>query len=333
MAPRDTHAADQGIDLDPAQVLATNMQCTLKEPISCSGVGLHSGKKISMTLLPAEPGTGILFRRTDIAGGGAEIPARWDSVVDTRLCTVIGDSDGNIVGTIEHLLAALAGAGVDNAVIELNGPEVPVMDGSAAPFVFLMECAGIVEQNQMQPRIEVLKPVSVAEAGKSATLMPSTGSSFSFEIDFATPVIGRQALYFDMKPGRFSAEIARARTFGFEKDVAQLRAMGLAKGGSLENAVVLGEDRVLNDDGLRFEDEFVRHKLLDSVGDLALAGAPIQGHFHGFKSGHALNNTLLRALFADNDAWRVVNAPEDFTDSFLDVTPEQAKSRRFAASA
>lgn len=308
MSPRDMI----GNDRDGAfyQEECVN-QRTLRESISCSGTGLHSGQKITMTLHPAEPDTGVTFRRSDVAGGGAHIPCRWDTVVDTRLCTVVADGNGVIVGTVEHLMAALAGTGIDNILVEINGPEVPVMDGSSAPFVFLVECAGTVEQGVPRRVVEVVAPVSVSGPGKSATLLPSSGSSYSFEIDFPNRVIGRQAYFFDMRPGSFGQEIARARTFGFEKDVAQLRSMGLARGGSLENAVVLAEDRVLNEDGLRFENEFVRHKILDSVGDLALAGVRIKGHFHGFKSGHALNNQLLKTLFADRDAWRIVGETDD----------------------
>jgi len=311
MAPRDTIGNDRDGTFHPNLCV---FQRTLRTSISCSGTGLHSGQKITLTLHPAEPGTGIVFRRSDVAGGGAEIPCRWDAVVDTRLCTVIADDGGVLVGTVEHLMAALAGMGIDNLLIEVNGPEVPVMDGSSAPFVFLVECAGIVEQDTPRQTIEILKPISVAGPGKTATLLPSGGCSFSFEIDFPNRAIGRQSCFFDMQPDNFREQIAKARTFGFEKDVAQLRSMGLARGGSLENAVVVSDDRILNEEGLRYRDEFVRHKVLDSIGDLALAGYRIQGHFHGFKSGHALNNQLLRALFADRAAWRFAGAFETAID-------------------
>ncbi len=281
-------------------------QKTLKESISCSGTGLHSGLKLSLTLRPAEPNMGMVFRRTDLSGRGATIHARWDNVVDSRLCTTIGNADGVTIGTVEHLVAALAGAGVDNVLVEVSGPEVPVMDGSAEPFSFLIECAGTVEQDEPRKAIQILQPVSVGDVNKSAALMPSSGRSFSFEIDFDNSVIGRQQLQVELVNGTFRRELARARTFGFAHEVAQMRSMGLARGGSLENAVVISDDQILNDDGLRFDDEFVRHKLLDSIGDIYLAGYPVIGHFHGFKSGHALNNALLHKMFAQPDTWRLV---------------------------
>jgi UDP-3-O-[3-hydroxymyristoyl] N-acetylglucosamine deacetylase len=280
-------------------------QHTLKDVIDCSGIGLHSGARVSMTLCPAEPDRGIVFRRTDIAGGGIEIPARWDAVVDTRLNTTLGDANGVTIGTVEHVMAALSGAGVDNAVIELNGPEVPIMDGSAAPFIFLIECAGVVEQDAPRRVVEILRPVSVGDRQRSAMLSPGNSFSVSFEIDFEGTLIRQQQFFGDFSNGAFRRDIARARTFGFEDEVAELQAAGLARGGSLDNAIVVSGDRILNDDGLRFEDEFVRHKVLDSIGDLYLAGGQIIGHFHGFRSGHGLNHELLRALFADDDAWRV----------------------------
>ena len=299
--------------LNPPAQRSRFYQRTLKEVISCAGVGLHSGKKVAMTLCPAEPGTGIVFHRTDLPNGPIRIPALWDRVVDTQLCTVLGNDDGVTVGTVEHLMAAIAGAGVDNVIVELNGPEVPIMDGSAAPFQFLLDCTGLIEQDAPRMAIEVLKPVSVGDDERSASLTPADSFSASFQIDFENPLIGRQKFFFDAVDGAFQREIARARTFGFASEVAQLQAMGLAKGGSLENAVVLTGDRVLNEDGLRFEDEFVRHKVLDSVGDLYLAGGPLLAQFHGFRSGHGLNNDLLKRLFADETAWRRVPmmAPRD----------------------
>ncbi|MGE0736659.1 MAG: UDP-3-O-acyl-N-acetylglucosamine deacetylase [Alphaproteobacteria bacterium] len=281
-------------------------QRTLKTTINCSGTGLHSGAKAAITLHPADANTGIVFHRTDIAGAGALIPARYDRVVDTRLCTVLGNDKGITVATVEHLVAALAGFGIDNCIVDVHGPEVPIMDGSAEPFSFLIDCAGIVEQDAPRKAIEILKPVSVGDREKCAMLSPASTCSVSVEIDFENQVVARQKYFFDFSTGNFQNEISRARTFGFEKDVQQLRAMGLAQGGSLENAVVVGHDRVLNEDGLRFDDEFVRHKLLDSIGDLYLAGGMVLGHFHGFRAGHALNNQLLRTVFADPSAWRVV---------------------------
>lgn len=279
-------------------------QRTLKTSISCTGIALHSGAKVTMTLRPAEADQGIVFRRTDIAGRGAEIPARWDHVADSRLCTVIANQDGTSVATIEHLMAALAGMGIDNVTVELNGPEVPVMDGSSAPFVFLIECAGVVSQPAPRKVIRVLKPVTETNGETVASFTPSReGMRLDFEIDFAAKAIGRQRETFLLTPATFKAEIARARTFGMLEDIPKMRAAGLGLGGSLDNAVVVNGDQILNEDGLRFDTEFVRHKILDAVGDLALAGYPIIGHYHGVRSSHAHNNVLLRALLNDPDAW------------------------------
>jgi len=278
---------------------------TLKTSIGCAGIGLHSGAKVTMVLHPAEPGTGIRFRRVDIAGGGAIVPAHFSAVHDTRMNSCLRNDDGVVVGTVEHLMAALAGMQIDNCLIDINGPEVPVMDGSSAPFLFLIECAGVVEQDSARQAIKVLKRVSIKDGDRFVALTPSPAFSVRFEIDFASSAISRQEFFINLSRGTFKSEISRARTFGFEQEVAQLRAYGLARGGSLDNAVVIDSTgaKVLNDDGLRYGDEFVRHKVLDAVGDLYLAGAPILGHFHGIRSGHALNNQLLRALFADSTAW------------------------------
>ncbi|HTH15466.1 MAG TPA: UDP-3-O-acyl-N-acetylglucosamine deacetylase [Magnetospirillum sp.] len=280
-------------------------QRTLKTAIGCTGVGLHSGAKVTMVLHPAEADSGIVFKRTDIAGRGAIVPALWSNVGDTRMNTCLVNEAGVQVGTVEHLMSALAGAGIDNCLIEINGAEVPVMDGSAAPFLFLIECAGVVEQSAPRRAIRVLKRVTVTEGDKVASLTPANAFSLHFEIDFGAKAISRQEFSVDLSRGAFKSEISRARTFGFEQEVAMLRAAGLARGGSLDNAVVIDSTgtKVLNDDGLRYGDEFVRHKILDAVGDLSLAGAPILGAFHGVRSGHALNNQLLRALFADQTAW------------------------------
>lgn len=284
-------------------------QKTLKGSINCTGVALHSGKKTSMTLCPADPDTGIVFKRIDVTGKQAEIPARFDNVVDTRMCSVIGNADGVSVGTVEHLMSALAGAGIDNCIVEIDGPEVPIMDGSAAPFLFLVECAGVVEQSVARKAIRVLKTVTIEEHGKAASLAPADGFVLDFKIDFDSAAIGSQTYSVDLDDGAFRKEIARARTFGFMHEVEALWAAGLAKGGSLDNAVVVSGDRVLNEEGLRYDDEFVRHKILDAVGDLYLAGAPIIGAFAGVCSGHAANNKLLRALFADPEAWVVEDMP------------------------
>jgi UDP-3-O-[3-hydroxymyristoyl] N-acetylglucosamine deacetylase len=303
-------------------------QHTLKSSIDCVGTGLHSGARVGMTLHPADPDTGIRFVRTDVAGQGRVIPALWSQVGDTRMNTSLVSADHIGVGTVEHLMSALAGTGVDNCLIEINGPEVPVMDGSSAPFVFLIECAGLVEQDRPRRAIRVLKRVAVRDGDRAmASLTPSTGFSVRFEIDFKSQAIARQDMFINLGRGSFKTDIARARTFGFEHEVAALRAAGLARGGSLDNAVVIDSTgtRVLNDDGLRYPDEFVRHKVLDAVGDLYLAGAPLIGHFHGVRSGHALNNQILRALLADETAWC-------WDDEVFAAPRLAASERRYAAA-
>jgi UDP-3-O-[3-hydroxymyristoyl] N-acetylglucosamine deacetylase len=287
-------------------------QKTVKSMIRCRGTALHGGEHVTMVFHPAEPGTGILFRRAD--RGGALIRAHWRWVKESVLCTTIDDGDGLQVATVEHVMAALAGLEIDNCVIELDGPEVPAMDGSAAPFVFLLECAGIVEQEAPRRAVEILKPVRVADGRRSAMLMPGDGFSVTFAIDFAATAIRRQNIRLVLDPDSFKRDVAPARTFGFLEDVNALRAAGLARGGSMDNAIVIGEGRVLNTEGLRFPDEFVRHKALDAIGDLYLAGAPIIGQFSGVRSGHALNRQLLEALFADRTAWAMTDLLRD--DSF-----------------
>lgn len=278
-------------------------QQTLGNRISCTGVGLHSGAKVSMTLHPGEPDTGIVFRRADVAGDKADIQALYSNVVDTRLCSTIGNEHGTRIALVEHLMAALMGCGVDNAVIEVDGPEVPIMDGSSAPFVFLVECAGLKSQATPRQAIRILKTVEARDGNRVATLSPAPEFSVRFEIEFDNDLISHQACSFQPLNGSFKDHLCRARTFGFLEDGEELRALGFARGASLDNAVVISGDRVLNEDGLRYQDEFVRHKALDSMGDLYLAGAPFVGLFTGVRSGHALHNTLLRALFADGDAW------------------------------
>jgi UDP-3-O-[3-hydroxymyristoyl] N-acetylglucosamine deacetylase len=301
---------------DHSQMTEMLFQHTLKAAIHCTGIGLHSGAKVSMTLKPAEADTGIVFVRTDLGASRGVIPGRWDAVTDTTLCTVVGNAHGATIGTVEHLLAALNGCGVDNAVVELDGPEVPIMDGSAAPFVFLIECAGLARQDEPRRLIRVLKEVSVGEGQRRAVLSPGAGSTFSFEIDFASAAIARQEGYVELAGSVFKNDVARARTFGFLHEVDHLRRIGLARGGSLDNAIVISGDRVLNEGGLRFTDEFVRHKILDSIGDLYLAGGRIAGHFHGSRSGHALNNQILHALFADAGAWERVDATEHADETY-----------------
>lgn len=299
-------------------------QKTLKAAIHCRGVGLHTGARVNMTLHPSAPGTGITFRRSDL--GGTEIAAQWRNIIPSTLCTTIGTDNDAKVATIEHLMAAFAGLEIDNAVVELDGPEVPVMDGSAAPFVFLIECAGIAEQVAPRRGIKVLKPVKVGGDDSSATLIPADGFRVSFAIDFASSAIRCQELSFDADAESFKHEISRARTFGFLDDVERMRKAGLARGGSLENAVVISGDRVLNKEGLRYDDEFVRHKMLDALGDLYLAGGAIMGHFHGVRSGHALNHQLLAALFADPSAWRPVTLAVQAAQPAWDQEPQRVRA-------
>ncbi|MGI9450079.1 MAG: UDP-3-O-acyl-N-acetylglucosamine deacetylase [Geminicoccaceae bacterium] len=299
----------------------SHVQRTLRSPISCVGTGLHSGVKVSLSLLPAEAGSGIRFVRKDLKSQ-SPIQALFDQVCDTTMCTAIGKAGDGRVSTIEHLMAALAALDIDNVTIELDGPEVPIMDGSAQPFVFLIECAGIVEQTAPRRWIEIMKPVTVTALGKSARLEPLGADeacdlfAIGCDIEFDHPVIQNQSMTFEMTPERFKSEISRARTFGFAERVEELWSRGLALGGSLKNAVVVSQDKVLNEEGLRFEDEFVRHKILDCIGDLYLAGGPVIGRFVGSCAGHAMHNKLLRALFADPTAWRIVEDP------FADETAE-----------
>ncbi len=274
-----------------------------------------------MTLHPAPPGAGIVFRRTDIRGDAAVVHASWQNVVDAQLCTALGNEHGTRVGTVEHLMAALYGCEIDNLIIDVDGPEVPAMDGSAGPFVFLIECAGIVDQAAPRRGIEVRREISIVEDDCRVSLAPLvagglSGSSLSlhFEIDFGLNAVARQTCRLDVAPETFKSEVARARTFGFIQDVDRLRAAGLARGGSLENAIVISGNRILNDEGLRFEDEFVRHKMLDCVGDLYLAGAPVLASVTATRSGHRHNNRLLHSLFATPDAFRYVDLTE-FDDS------------------
>ncbi len=287
------------------------MQHTLKSEIGCSGTGLHTGETVSIVLHPAAADTGVVFRRTDMDNG--EIAAHVDNVVDGTLCTTLGNEAGVKIATVEHLLAALAGCQIDNVIVDVDGPELPIMDGSAAPFVFLIECAGIVTQDKPRRIIEVLKRVDVAVDGREVSLSPSSGFSVGFEIDFNSDAIGKQDLSVQLVNGTFKGEISRARTFGFAEEVDQLRRIGLARGGSLDNAVVISGDTILNDEGLRYDNEFVRHKILDCVGDLYLAGGQISGHFQGYRSGHAMNHAIVRALFADPTAWRYAE-PECLVD-------------------
>ncbi len=289
------------------------MQHTLKKSAFCQGVGLHSGSIVDLALHPAAEDTGIIFVRGDIKRGSRIIPARWNRVVDTRLCTVIGNESGVSVGTVEHLMAALRGCGIDNAMIELNGPEVPVMDGSSSEFVKIIREAGSEVQGEPRQIIRILKEISVEDGNKTARLTPGTESVFRGEIDFPHPSIGRQQLETTLVNGNFVHDLADCRTFGFLKEVEWMRSQGLARGGSLDNAIVVGDEGILNPGGLRRSDEFIRHKLLDAVGDMYLAGAPIMGTYQGIRSGHALNNLLLHKVFSDMDSFEIVR---DYGDSF-----------------
>jgi UDP-3-O-[3-hydroxymyristoyl] N-acetylglucosamine deacetylase len=286
-------------------------QKTLKNSIHCSGIGLHSGTKINMTLLPAPANSGVVFRRVDIKKGTNEIKATWENAVETPLCTTLVGPNGIRIATIEHLMSALAGYEVDNVVIELDGAEVPVMDGSAAPFVFLIECAGTLEQSAPRRALRVLEHVETAESHRSASLMPGKGFTVNFEIDFDSRAVGRQECFVELSQTAFKREVSRARTFGFLQEFDKLLELGLARGGSLDNAVVISGDTVMNEGGLRYENEFVRHKVLDSIGDLYLIGGPLIGHFQGVRAGHALTLRLIQTLFADQSAWEWVDMTHD----------------------
>lgn len=279
-------------------------QRTLKAAIGCVGTSLHLGRRVNVTLRPAPAGTGIVFHRTDL---GVGIPARFDLVSDTRLCTVLAcpDQPAARVGTVEHLMAALAACGVGNVVVDVDGPEIPVLDGSSAPWVFLIDCAGLATLDAAARAVEVLRTVRVEDGDAFAELRPGAAPclDMAMSIDFDAPAIGRQALTLVLDEAAFRTELSAARTFTQAHEIEGLRAAGLAKGGNLDNAVVVDGARVLNPAGLRRPDDFVRHKMLDAVGDLALAGAALHGRFTGHRSGHALNNRLLRALFADAANW------------------------------
>lgn len=281
-------------------------QRTLKNVIRATGVGLHTGEKIALTMRPAAPETGIVFRRVDLPTP-VDIKATPFNVGDTRLSTTLV-KDGVRVATVEHILAAFAGLGIDNAYVDVGGAEVPIMDGSAAPFVFLIQSAGIEEQNRPKRLIRVKRPIEVRDGDKYAGFTPYDGFKIEFSIDFDHPAFHARAnrATIDFSSASFVKEISRARTFGFLRDIEALRQQNLALGGSLDNAVVVDEYRILNDEGLRYQDEFVKHKILDAIGDLYLLGHSLIGSFRAHKSGHALNNQLMRTLVAQRDAWEEV---------------------------
>jgi UDP-3-O-[3-hydroxymyristoyl] N-acetylglucosamine deacetylase len=288
------------------------LQTTLADRVQLTGLGVHSNAPVTVVLHPADADSGISFLRTGVDGqDGKFIPAKWSSVTMTELCTVIGDTRTGSISTIEHLMAALAGLGIDNALIEIDGPEVPILDGSAARFVDAIDDVGIVTLGAARQFVKVLKPVRVDIGRGYAELLPAeAGFRLEVEIDFDSPIVGHQTRIFDLDPGQYRSEISAARTFGFLRDVERLWKAGFALGASLENTVALEDERVLNPEGLRYPDEFVRHKTLDAIGDLALAGAPLIGHYRSYCGGHKLNVAVLEALFADSDAFALVKAPQ-----------------------
>ena len=294
-------------------------QRTLKNVIRATGVGLHTGQKIRLTLSPAPVDTGILFRRVDL-DPIVTIEAHAEMVGDTTLSTSLGTGESR-VSTVEHLLSAIAGLGIDNAIVDVDGPEVPIMDGSAGPFVFLIQSAGIREQLAHKKFIRITKEVCVTDGDKVASFKPFHGFKVAFSIDFDHPVFKDRSVSaeIDFSSTSFVKEVSRARTFGFVHEIEYLRSRGLARGGSLENAIVVDKFSILNEDGLRYEDEFVKHKILDAIGDLYLLGNSLIGEFRAHKSGHALNNLLLRKLIATRDAWEVVtfDQPEDAPISYI----------------
>jgi UDP-3-O-[3-hydroxymyristoyl] N-acetylglucosamine deacetylase len=296
-------------------------QTTLRDRIAVSGIGIHSGRPVTLTLHPADAGTGVVFIRCGLNGKPElEIRANARSVTATELATVLGDASGPGVSTIEHIMAALCGLGVDNCVIELDGPEAPIMDGSAAPFVDAIDQVGVTFLTAPRRYTKVLKPVRVAIGDSYGELRPySRGFRVEVEIDFVHPLIGKQALAIEVGARTFRREVARARTFGFLKDVPHLWSAGYALGASLENTLVVADDRVLNPEGLRFPDEFVRHKALDAIGDLALAGAPILGAYRSVRGSHKLNHAVLSALITDPTAWTSVEVPRSRRSA--DVAP------------
>jgi UDP-3-O-[3-hydroxymyristoyl] N-acetylglucosamine deacetylase len=290
-------------------------QRTLKSITKAVGVGLHSGQRVELTLRPAQPDTGIVFRRVDLPQP-VDIPVSALAVTDTRLASTIGSGDAK-VHTVEHLMSACAGLGLDNLYVDITAEEVPILDGSSASFVFLLQSAGIVQQNAPRRFIRVTRPVEVREgqgdAAKWARLEPYHGYRLSFEIDFRHPAVDStgQSVVFDMSQGNYSRDIARARTFGFTKDVEMMRSHGLALGGGLDNAIVMDDYKMLNSDGLRYDDEFAKHKILDAMGDLYVVGKPLLAAYSAFRSGHALNNKLLRELLAHPDAYEVVTFDDE----------------------
>ncbi|MES2212729.1 MAG: UDP-3-O-acyl-N-acetylglucosamine deacetylase [Pseudomonadota bacterium] len=308
-------------------------QCTIGTTVGATGVGVHSGNQVSVTFRPAPEDFGVVFRRVGGQAGPVDIPALSDYVCDTRFCTTLV-KEGERVATVEHLLSAVAGLGIDNLIIEVNAPEIPIMDGSASPFVFLLQSAGIQTQQKKRQYIRILNPVSVTENDKSAGLFPHHGFAVDFTIDFDHPLIraSGQSLKTDLSPARYIKEISRARTFGFISDFEKLQAHQLALGASLDNTIGLDETQVLNEGGLRFEDEFVRHKILDAIGDLFLLGHRIIGRFIGHKSGHGLNNQLVRALLNQPDAYELITLSELDAPQATPIARQASPQHRIAES-
>ena len=283
------------------------MQHTVAKDIQLTDIGLHSGVETTMTLRPAESDTGIIIVRSDVSDRDNTIPVRYDHVVDTRLCTVVGNKDGVTVGTVEHIMAALRACDIDNAILELDGPEIPVFDGSSRPFIKAIDSVGIKALAAPRRAIRILKEVRFQEDDKWVVLKPGVGSHFDVTIDFENSTIGRQSASLDLYTQDFETEMSDARTFGFLHEVTALRQQGLALGGSLDNAVVIDGEKIMNPEGTRYDNEFARHKLLDAVGDIYLAGGILLGHYESYKAGHAMNNKALRALFAQPDAFEIVD--------------------------
>ena len=286
--------------------MINSSQRTINSEVSCSGIGLHSGAEVTINLLPAAVNSGIVFKRIDIKEGDNVIKADYKNVTDTKLGTTISNEHGHKVSTIEHLMAAIWGCGIDNLIIEINAAEVPIMDGSSEPFVFLIECAGANIQEAPRHVIEIMKKIKIQEGDKAIEVEPAREFSLDLHIDFDHKHIQKQNFDYNSTFASFKNDICRARTFGFKHEIDYLHTIGLAKGGSLDNAVLVDENGVVNKDGLRYSDEFVRHKALDFIGDIYLAGYHIIGHFKAAKSGHTINNKMLHKIFEDKTAWRII---------------------------
>ena len=296
------------------------LEKTIQKTVACSGVGLHTGKQIQLRLIPAEKGQGIVFVRKDL--GGIHIPASADHVLPSNFATVL-EAKGATVQTVEHLLAAVSALEIDNLLIELDGPEVPALDGSAFPFISLFQKAGWIEQNKKRAFIEILKPVTVSENGKSVSIYPGSAFEVACHIDFDHPLIAKQSYRYWHSRSAFIGELSSARTFGFLKDYTSLKAKGLALGGSLDNTIVVGTDEILNENGLRYSDEFVRHKVLDLIGDFVMLGKPVLGRIEAHCSGHNLHAQLVKTIVENKKAWRIVDRPVDDSASMLCQPPYQ----------